>query len=68
MQFHKLQSSSLDSIAYNEKAKELTVIFKNNAMYRYDGVSKTEYEQILNSTSAGTKLKEITKNKTYKKI
>jgi len=68
MQFHKLQSSSINSIAFNEKAKELTVIFKNNATYRYDGVSKEEYEQILNASSPGTKLKEITKGKSYTKL
>jgi hypothetical protein len=68
MQFKKLQSSSLDSIAYNEKAKELTVIFKNNAMYRYGNISKKDYEQILNSKSAGSKLKEIVSGKTFIKL
>ncbi len=68
MQFKKLKSTSLNSIAYNEKGKSMQVIFKNNAIYQYEDISKGQYEQILNADSPGNKLKEVVSGKTYSKL
>jgi len=68
MEFKKVKSSSLESVYYHHKEKQLDVLFKNDSLYRYDNVSLGEYEQILNSDSPGTKLKEIVKGKSYTKL
>lgn len=68
MELHKVQSSSIFLLGYDTKQHKMQVVFKNNATYKYDDVTKEQYKQILNADSPGTKLKEVVKGKTYTKL
>ncbi len=68
MKLTKINSTSISAIGYDEKAKQMQVLFKNNSLYQYENISQEEYNQLLNSSSAGSILKSIVKDKPYSKI
>ena len=68
MKLTKIKSSSIEAIGYEPKPRQMQALFKNNSLYQYDNVSQEEYNSILNSHSAGSKLKEVVKGKDYEKL
>ena len=61
-------SSIISEIGYDSAIKELNVLFQSGSKYAYYDVSTKEYNEILYSKSSGSKLKEVVKEKEYKKI
>ena len=68
MKLTKINSSSIEALGYDPKPKQMQVMFKNNALYQYENISPEEYNSILNSPSAGAKLKEVVKGKAFNKL
>ena len=50
----KVSSSNLDEVDYNEADSSLLVKFKNGGTYRYAGVPKTAYEELIKAKSVGS--------------
>ncbi len=61
-------SSTVEAIGYMPIIKTMQVEFKSGSKYAYYDVSQEEYQSVLQSKSAGTKLKQVTRTKEYKKI
>jgi hypothetical protein len=49
-----VDSSMLDAVGYDEKTQELEAVFVSGNVYRYEGVPKEVYEQLLASDSKGS--------------
>lgn len=56
-------SSTIESSSYDFKSQTLYVIFKGDAMYRYDGVTEDDYIKFSTSDSVGAEF-----NKTISKV
>lgn len=55
MTYTEVDSSMIDLVGYDEKAKVLEVRFINSGMsYRYFGVPKKEYQGLMNASSKGS--------------
>ncbi|WP_395094270.1 KTSC domain-containing protein [Armatimonas sp.] len=50
----KVDSSMLDAVGYDEKTQELEAVFTSGKVYRYSGVPKEVYEELLASDSKGS--------------
>lgn len=48
-----VQSSNVQSIGYDNRTDELTITFKNNATYLYEGVSRETYDEFRAAPSKG---------------
>lgn len=64
---HKVDSSNIDYISYDEEAKTLEVCFKSGSVYHYHEVPKHAFEGLLNSKSKGTHFAKHVKN-AYKTV
>jgi hypothetical protein len=56
-------SSTIEASSYDFKTQSLCVIFKGDAMYRYDGVTEEDYVKFSTSDSVGAEF-----NKTISKV
>lgn len=62
-------SSNVESIGYNEGTQILRVKFLNGAIYEYKNVPLVEFEQLKNTSSAGSYLnRNIARNYPYEKV
>jgi hypothetical protein len=48
-----VESTTLTGVAYDAVARELYLIFRDETVYRYFGVSSEVYDHLLNSESKG---------------
>jgi len=48
-----VDSSSLQSVGYNEEYQTLEVEFRNGAVYQYYNCPKLMYDELMNSPSKG---------------
>lgn len=53
MKRKEVKSSNIKSIGYFPIRKKLEIEFKNDTIYRYKGVPKSVYKQMMNSESKG---------------
>lgn len=53
MKLIEVESSMIQAVGYDEKLKELEVVFNSGNVYRYTQVPKNEYEGLLKSDSKG---------------
>lgn len=49
----QVQSSNLDWVKYDSETEQLTIGFKNAAVYRYDHVPAAVYDGLLTAASHG---------------
>lgn len=49
----EVKSTNLVSIGYDEQTETLEIEFKGNRIYRYQNVSKEEYNNLVNAESIG---------------
>lgn len=62
-------SSTIEASSYDFKTQSLCVIFKGDAMYRYDGVTEDDYVKFSTSDSVGAEFnKSISKVYPFEKI
>ena len=48
-----VESSSLQSVGYDEECQVLEVEFRNGAVYQYHDCPKLTYEELMNAPSKG---------------
>jgi hypothetical protein len=66
--FTPVESSNIISIGYDETTSSMFVKYTSGT-YRYDGVEKSVYENLLTSTSKGRFMNENIKGKyTYSRV
>ena len=53
MRMQSVTSSSLDQVGYDPANRQLMVVFKSGAAYRYDGVPGELYAALLQADSNG---------------
>ena len=53
MQRHRVSSTSVDSIGYEDAPRTLEVAFKSGGVYRYYGVEAQVFAQLMNAPSKG---------------
>ena len=53
MKLIEIESSMIQAVGYDEKLKELEVVFNSGNVYRYAQVPKKEYEGLLKADSKG---------------
>lgn len=53
IEFETCESSNIVAYGYDEPNKYLWVIFKNHAIYRYNGITKEYYSGLQNAESKG---------------
>ena len=58
----QVSSSNITEIGYNEVHEIVYVRFNNNTLYCYKGVSKMEFDGLLNAPSVGSYLHRNFKN------
>lgn len=63
MDRHKVTSSNIESIGYEDKKNLLEVIFKSRAVYLYSNVPETVFKEFLSSQSKGTYFQKNIKDK-----
>lgn len=61
-----VSSSRMNAIGW--EGNTMFVRFKNNQIYAYENVSKSEYENFLNSSSLGSALSRLDKQHSYHPI
>ena len=62
MEMISVVSSNVAEIGYDEETEEVHVRFSSNTLYCYKGVSKMEFEGLLNAPSIGSYLHRNFKN------
>ncbi len=62
MEMHYVDSSNLESVGYDENTNTLFVEFKKSGIYKYFGVPKYVFEELLTASSPGTYLNDRVKN------
>lgn len=55
-EMQKVSSSNVDELGYNSLTKTAFVKFKNGSLYAYEGVSQSEFDNLLHSSSIGSYL------------
>lgn len=53
MRAARLSSSTIERVAFDEQARELTIRFRHGASYVYSGVPRAVYEALRTAASAG---------------
>lgn len=48
-----VESSNIQSVAYDEENKAMEILFKSGQTYRYAGVSPETHQSLMNSKSKG---------------
>lgn len=51
--FVKIDSSMIEEVGYDDEVEEFIVKFWNGSTYIYEGVSKSVYDEFLDSDSKG---------------
>lgn len=51
-----VKSNQITSIAYNDKTKDMEVVFKNGGTYTYHGVAKADHAALMKAESVGSHL------------
>ena len=54
-----VESSMLSAIGYDDTTKELVAVYNSGAVWRYRGVPKTVYKQLLASDSKGGYMRDL---------
>ena len=69
MQVYNVENSStIKKLFYEEMTRVLTVEFLNGSQYKYQNVSKKEYDDFTNADSKGRYLSEVIKQKETQKV
>jgi hypothetical protein len=55
----KVDSSMIYALGYDEEQQVLEVVFKRTGVYRYRNVPKEVYEQLMNSDSKGSYMRDL---------
>jgi hypothetical protein len=53
MKRQQVESSNLRSVGYDESRQLLEIEFRNGRVYRYTGVPRAEYEELMRAPSLG---------------
>jgi hypothetical protein len=53
MKLTVIESSMVHALGYDERIRELEVVFTSGDVYRYVDVDRTEYERLLQAESKG---------------
>jgi len=59
MELIKVDSSMIYAFGYDEQQQVLEVVFKRNGVYRYRNVPKEVYQQLLDSDSKGSYMRDL---------
>ena len=59
MELIKVDSSMIYALGYDEEQQVLEVVFKRTGVYRYRNVPKEVYEQLMNSDSKGSYMRDL---------
>ena len=59
MELVPVESSMLTAIGYDEATGELEAHFHDGAIWRYKGVPREVYEQLLGSSSKGSYMRDL---------
>ena len=59
MELIKVDSSMIYGLGYDEEQQVLEVVFKRTGVYRYRNVPKEVYEQLMNSDSKGSYMRDL---------
>ncbi|MFZ7131195.1 MAG: KTSC domain-containing protein [Eubacteriales bacterium] len=62
VEMHRVVSSNVLAVGYNEELQIVHVQFQNGSEYMYKGVPKHEYEGLINAPSIGSYLFQNFKN------
>lgn len=54
MQMKAVSSTNLSEVGYDEAQQQLVVTFKSGGKWRYDNVTPSEYEALMNAPSIGS--------------
>lgn len=69
LDFINVESSSIEAIKYEKGLNTLVVLFKSGQLYRYNDISPTEFNDLLNADSVGSHFaKHIRNNKQFVKF
>ena len=60
-------SSNVIASAYNEKNKQLSIVFKKGVQYLYENVSFDEYQMLETAKSQGSIFRTVVKDKEFEK-
>ena len=63
---HPVSSSRMNSVGWLNNVME--VEFTDGTVYQYNGVSSSEYNSFMNSSSLGHALSELDKNHPYHRV
>jgi KTSC domain len=55
----KVDSSMIYALGYDEEQQVLEVVFKRTGVYRYRNVPKEVYEELMNSDSKGSYMRDL---------
>ncbi len=53
MSFTPVESQMILGVRYNDKTRELDVVFRTGEKYRYKSVPRIEYEELMRAKSLG---------------
>lgn len=68
-EMHPVSSSNVESVGYDEEAKQLFVKFLNGSYYKYLEVPKTEFDNLKGADSVGCYLnKSIKANFAFERV
>lgn len=65
MERYPVQSSTINSVGYDETSATLEIGFNNGTIYQYHGVPLHVYEGLMNASSKGTYLNQYIKKGGY---
>jgi hypothetical protein len=69
MQWHMTpESSMIDSFGYDNKAKQMLVLFKSGALYQYDEVSTNDYVAMKRAKSKGRRFNARIRNREHRRL
>lgn len=66
MNWMPVSSSRMNAVAWQDNT--LFVQFKDGAIYRYESVSRIEFEEFINSPSLGSSLSRLDKHHPYSRV
>jgi hypothetical protein len=59
MKLIPVESSMISAVGYDAKEKELEVVFNTGAVWRYHNVPQNVYEELMDSSSKGSYLRDL---------
>lgn len=68
IEYTNFTSENINKLFYNEQLQQLIVEYKNGSQYRYDSVTKLEWDQLISAESKGRFINESIKSKPYQKM